>query len=146
MKAFVSLFLLLAAVPLSFSQGKPDPEQSKILALENAWNQAEEHKDVKALETLLHPDLIYIDYDGSLMTKDEFIASVKAPELHPEQIVNESMTAHVFGDSAVVTGIYREKGVKKGKPYSRRGRFSDTWVYQEGLWVCVVSQSTLISN
>ena len=146
MNAFVSLFLLLAAVPLSFSQGKPDPEQSKILALENAWNQAEEHKDVKALETLLHPDLIYIDYDGSLMTKDEFIASVKAPELHPEQIVNESMTAHVFGDSAVVTGIYREKGVKKGKPYSRRGRFSDTWVYQEGLWVCVVSQSTLISN
>ncbi len=133
-------------MPLSFSQAKPDAEQSKILALENAWNQAEEHKDVKALETLLHPDLIYIDYDGSLMTKDEFIASVKAPELHPEQIVNESMTAHVFGDSAVVTGIYREKGIRKGKPYQRRGRFTDTWVYHDGLWVCVASQSTLISN
>jgi ketosteroid isomerase-like protein len=146
MKAFVSVLLLLATVPLSFPQAKPDAGQSKILALENAWNQAEEHKDVKALETLLHPDLVYVDYDGSIMTKDEFIASVGAPELHPEQIVNESMTAHVFGDSAVITGIYREKGVKRGKPYSRRGRFTDTWVYEDGLWVCVASQSTLMSH
>jgi ketosteroid isomerase-like protein len=123
-----------------------DAEQSKIIALENAWNQAEEHKDVGALDLLLHPDLVYIDYDGSMMTKGEFIASVKAPALHPEKIVNESMTAHVFGDSAVVTGIYREKGVDKGKPYLRRGRFTDTWVYQNGVWVCVASQSTLIAH
>jgi ketosteroid isomerase-like protein len=123
-----------------------DADQSKIIALENAWNQAEEHKDVQALEMLLHPELVYVDYDGSIMTKAQFIASIKAPALHPEQIVNESMSAHVFGDSAVVTGIYREKGVDKGKPYLRRGRFTDTWVYQNGVWVCVASQSTLIAH
>ena len=55
------------------------------------------------------------------------------------------MTAHVYGDSAIVTGIYREKGVAKGKPYLRRGRFTDTWVYQNSAWVCVASQSTLIA-
>jgi len=125
---------------------RPDAEQSKILALENAWNHAEEHKDVNALGMLLHPNLVYIDYDGSMMTKGEFIASVKAPALHPEQIVNESMTANVYGNSAVVTGVYREKGVKNGRPYQRRGRFTDTWVYQSGSWVCVASQSTLIGN
>ena len=147
MKVLLSVLLLLTPrLGLTQIQARPDTGQSKILALENAWNQAEEHKDVKALETLLHPDLVYIDYDGSIMTKAEFIASVKAPALHPEQIVNESMTAHVYGDNAVVTGIYREKGVKNGKPYLRRGRFTDTWVYQGGLWTCVASQSTLISN
>jgi hypothetical protein len=46
-------------------------DRSKILALENAWNQAEEHKDVKALEMLLHPNLVYIDYDRSMMTKED---------------------------------------------------------------------------
>jgi hypothetical protein len=86
------------------------------------------------------------DYDGSLMDKAKFMASVKAPSLHPEQIVNESMTAYMYGGSAVVTGIYREKGVRNGKPYSRRGRFTDTWVNQSGTWVCASSQSTLISN
>jgi hypothetical protein len=56
------------------------------------------------------------------------------------------MTAHIYGDSAVVTGIYREKGMNKGKPYLRRGRFTDTWVNQNGTWVCVASQSTLITH
>lgn len=142
-----SLLLLLVTPQFTFSQAStnPDAQQGKILALENAWNQAEEHKDAKALETLLHPDLVYVDYDGSMMTKGQFIASVKAPDLKPEQITNESMTAHVFGDSAVVSGIYREKGFKDGKAYLRRGRFTDTWVYQNGLWMCVASQSTLIA-
>ena len=95
---------------------------------------------------MLASTLVYIDYDGSLMDKAKFMASVKAPSLHPEQIVNKSMTAYMYGDSAVVTGIYREKGVRNGKPYSRRGRFTDTWVNQGGTWVCASSQSTLISN
>jgi ketosteroid isomerase-like protein len=148
MKFLLAVFLLLVTARSGFPQAQahPDAEQSKILALENAWNLAEEHKDVKALETLLHPDLVYIDYDGTMMTKAEFIASAKVPGLHPEQIVNESMTAHVYGDSAVVSGVYREKGVKNGKRYLRRGRFTDTWVYQSGLWVCVASQSTLMGN
>ena len=145
MSVLVSVFLLLWVVAPQTTPA-PDGEQSKILALENAWNQAEEHKDIKALESLLDSTLVYIDYDGSMMDKAQFIASIKMPSLHPEQIVNESMTAHVYGDSAVVTGLYREKGEKNGKPYLRRGRFTDTWVYRDGTWVCVASQSTLIMH
>jgi len=63
-----------------------------------------------------------------------------------ERLVAEEMTAHVYGDAAVVTGVYREKGTYKRKPYQRRGRFTDTWVKQKGTWQCVVSQSTLISH
>lgn len=124
----------------------PSAEKTKILALENAWNQAEEDKDVTALDSLLDPTLVYIDYDGSFMDKAQFMASVPAPSLHPEQIVNESMSANVYGDSAVVTGIYREKGTRNGKTYLRRGRFTDTWVYRNGTWTCVASQSTLIMH
>ena len=138
----------LSWIPMMLPQA-PQQEsaaQTKILALENAWNQAEEHKDVKALESLLDATLVYVDYDGSIMDKAQFIASIKAPSLHPEQIVNESMTAHVYGDSAIVTGVYREKGARNGKPYSRHGRFTDAWVLQRGTWVCVASQSTLMSH
>lgn len=145
MSVLVSVFLLLWMVAPQTTPAA-DGEQNKILALENAWNQAEEHKDIRALESLLDSTLVYVDYDGSMMDKAQFIASIKTPSLHPEQIVNESMTAHVYGDSAVVTGLYREKGEKNGKPYLRRGRFTDTWVYRAGTWVCVASQSTLIMH
>ena len=146
MRGLLSFLVLLGLSVAGAGQAsnEVDATQTRILALENAWNQAEENKDIKALDALLDSTLVYIDFDGTMMDKAQFIASVKAPSLHPEQIVNESMTAHVYRDSAVVTGIYREKGEKNGKPYLRRGRFTDTWVFRDGTWVCVASQSTLI--
>ena len=142
--AFLFLAISLAAV----AQNRPalDPEQTRILTLETAWNRAEEQKDAKALDGLLDSTLLYIDYDGTLMNKAQFLASVKAPSLHPEQIVNESMTAQMYGSTAIVTGVYREKGTVAGKPYQRRGRFIDTWINQNRTWRCVTSQSTLISH
>jgi len=51
------------------------------------------------------------------MNKEEFLALAKSEGPAPEQIVNEQQTVHLFGETAaVVTGIYREKGVNKGKP------------------------------
>ncbi len=126
-------------------QSKSD-EEGRVLALETAWNHAEQSKDVAALDQLLAPELVYIDYDGSIMTKAEFLAAAKSEGLSPEQIVNEKQTAIVFGDCAVVTGIYREKGMSKGRPYIRRGRFTDTWVKNGETWQCVASQSTLIQH
>jgi ketosteroid isomerase-like protein len=145
MKA-VGLFLAAVALTLGVRAQTKAADESKILALENAWNLAEQHKDARALDELLGDGLVYIDYDGSIMSKSEFLASIAKPSLHPEQIVNESTTVHMYETAAVVTGIYREKGVDKGKPYLRRGRFTDTWVYQDNVWRCVASQSTLISR
>jgi ketosteroid isomerase-like protein len=125
---------------------KTGTDEGRILALETAWNHAEESKDAAALDQLLAPSLAYVDYDGSIMNKKEFLASVQRESLHPAQITNEEMNAKVYGEAAVVTGIYREKGTSKGKPYQRRGRFTDTWVKQGGTWQCVASQSTLISR
>jgi hypothetical protein len=140
----VGLTIALAwAVAQDRSQGE---DKRRLLALETAWNHAEEAKNIVALDQLLHETLVYVDYDGSLMTKAEFLNSAKAPDLHPAQIVNDSAMANVYGDAAVVTGTYREKGVFKGKPYMRRGRFTDTWIQQNGTWQCVASQSTLIQG
>jgi ketosteroid isomerase-like protein len=149
MKAMIAACLMLLATSLLVAQNtsKTDADEGRILALETAWNRAEQQKDTKALDGLLSSTLAYTDYDGTFMDKAQFLASINAPSLHPEQIVNESMTAHVYGNSAaVVTGIYREKGTNKGKPYLRRGRFTDTWINQNGTWLCVASHSTLISH
>lgn len=39
-----------------------------------------------------------------------------------EQINNEGVTVHLDGNSVTMSsGIYRDKGIEKGKPSSRRG-------------------------
>jgi len=47
---------------------------------------------------------------------------------------------------AVSTGIYRDKGIEEGKPFQRRGRFTNVWLNQNGKWECIASQSTLITH
>lgn len=131
---------------LVFAQDPRNGEEGRLLALESAWNHAERSKDAAALRQLLGDSFSYVDYDGTLMHKKEFLASILNSNVQGEQINNDGMTVHLYGNAAVVNGTYRDKGLENGKPFSRRGRFTDTWIYQNGTWQCVASQSTLISH
>jgi ketosteroid isomerase-like protein len=123
---------------------QPDSEQARILTLENAWNQAVQLRDAFALNTLLSVDLIYVEYDGALMNKAKYMASVKSPAIRPLRIVNDAMSVHLYDKVAVVSGICRETGIKNGKPFALRERFTDTWIRRSNSWVCIASQSTLM--
>jgi hypothetical protein len=56
------------------------------------------------------------------------------------------MNAQAYENAVVVTGTYREQGVEKGKAYTRRGRFTDIWIQENGAWLCAASQETLIGR
>jgi ketosteroid isomerase-like protein len=125
---------------------KPSGEEGRIMALESAWDQAEKNKDTNALSSLLADSLVYVDYDGSLSNKQEFLASIRSMDITSEQINNEGVTVHLYNNVAVSTGIYRDKGIEKGKPFQHRGRFTNVWINQNGSWQCIASQSTLIAH
>jgi ketosteroid isomerase-like protein len=137
-----------AAPSFTVAQSEMDSAaaRSRVMAFESAWGLAEKNKDAKALDALLDNSLTYTDYDGTLKTKSDFLAEVKASGHNREQQIVESTVARVYGDTAVVTGVYQVKGTDQGKPYLRRGRFTDTWVNRNGNWVCVASQYTLLSR
>ena len=147
MKA-VTVCVVLAAMMLAghAQVGAHDSDKARVLSLENAWNEAEKHQDVKAVEGLLAPSFAYTDSDGTFMGKQEFLVSIGAASYHPEQIVNDSMNAQPYDRAVVVTGTYREHGIEKGKAYTRRGRFTDTWIQEKGAWLCAASQETVIGR
>jgi hypothetical protein len=43
--------------------------KSKILALEYAWDQAQERGDIKALSAIFDNSLMFVDYDGQVRQK-----------------------------------------------------------------------------
>lgn len=118
--------------------------RSKIIALEKAWNQAYKAGDTRALDSILDNEIVLINDDGSVQTKTEFLGSVKATanNSQEQQVSPESMSVHVFGNTAISTGVFRAKGVENGKSYTRRERFVDTWIYKNGKWVCVATNAT----
>jgi ketosteroid isomerase-like protein len=144
--AMVTVSLILLGVGLGAARQSTDSDEGgRILGLEKAWNLALEQKDVKALDMLLANTMVSVDIDGSVSSKTEFLASIKAPAYQPSQAITEQTSAQVYGDSAVVVGIFRVKGTDKGKPFMHRERFVDTWIKTNGAWQCVATTSTLIT-
>jgi ketosteroid isomerase-like protein len=141
--AGILMVLACACVVQVVAQESSDAAvQSKITALEQAWNQAYKMGDSKALDAILDDAVVLVNDDGSVQSKADFLASVRAPHDQDQQVSPESMSVHVFGSSAIATGVMRVKGTEKGKAYVRRERFIDTWVNKGGHWVCVGTDAT----
>jgi ketosteroid isomerase-like protein len=142
-------FVLVAEcllLSMSFAQSHSD-EGAHVLALDNSWNRALESIDTRALDLLLAQTFVSVDIDGSMQSKSEFLASIKSPDYHPPaQAVTEQSTVEVYGDSAVVVGIFRSQGMSKGKKYVNRERFVDTWAKINGTWKCVAAITVLIPS
>jgi ketosteroid isomerase-like protein len=143
-------FLILATVfcfglclaPIASAQSD---DGAHVLALDNSWNRALETNDARAIDLLLADSFVSIDIDGSIQTKGEFLAGLKGPGYEaPAHAVTEQSKVDVYGESAVVFGIFRSQSGHKGKIVTRRERFLDTWVRIKGSWKCVSSVAVLI--
>jgi len=145
MKFNLLLSVVLAAAPL-FAQTPRSDAETKILALENAWNQAQIHHDATALGTLLPETFVYTDYDGTVMTRAQFLVDLKDPNYVATLVANENEHVFTYDNAAVMTGTYHTKGKYKGAPFEHWGRFTDMWVRQNGLWLCVASHTNLIKK
>lgn len=144
-----TFLLFLAVAVMAAAQDKVTSSaegKSMILALENAWNQAELHHDAAAANEILADTFISVDHHGQIQNKAQYMAGLKDTSFNPEQISNTETSVYLYGNVAIVTSAYRTKGTDSGKPFVHHGRFTDTWVYLNGKWECVADQETLISK
>jgi ketosteroid isomerase-like protein len=130
----------------SFAQESEAATRSKIVALEQLWNQAYKSADIKALDSILDDQIVLVNDDGSVQTKAEFLASVKPSNpqagVQQQQVEPDSFHVRVHGNVAIASGVMRVKGVENGKAYTRRERFVDTWLWKQGTWVCIGTDAT----
>ncbi len=133
---FAAKLAFIVALLWSSSLGQ---DNSRVIAMENAWNRAELHNDAAVVRLLLSDDFIMTTAEGSQLNKQQIVASVLDSSYRPEALESSDMVVHQHGNTAVVTGMYHERGSDKGKPYEQRGRFTDTWMFLDGRWQCVAS-------
>jgi hypothetical protein len=128
----------------SIAQDSLQGDATRIIALENAWSRASETKDTKSVNNLLDDSFVYVDVNGKMMTKAEVLKDITDSGVL--QVVTKSMIARLHGTTGVVTGTFRLEGIVGGKPLRQQGRFVDTWLFKNGVWVCVASQATGIAR
>lgn len=127
--------------------GHPLTDASLLLYLESAWNDAIKSHDAGWVERNYADDATDIlSRNGAIQNKAAAIASMKSDKTTMESMDLSEMSTRVDGNTAVVTGVYRERGRdEQGRQFDRRVRFTDTWIKRDGRWQVWASQGTLIS-
>ena len=138
--------LLLATFVSSSTAQSTGSDGSKLLVLEHMWNEAQVQRDAHALEGLIGDHFVDTEYDGEVSDRQKFLADIANPEFQPTSMSLRDTTVMMYKETAVITGIYHAKGVVSGKPYDHTGRFTDTWVLQDGRWLCVASHTSLVKK
>jgi Domain of unknown function (DUF4440) len=149
MKLLHTGVIVLLSVALAMAQVRSkdaEAEKTKLIALENAWNQAQIHRDGQALDSLLADTFVYTDWDGTVLNKSRFIADIKDPSVETTLVANEGVDVYFYPGTAVVTRAYHAKGKSKGHPFDHHGRFTDTWIQMNGQWICAASHTNLLSK
>jgi hypothetical protein len=144
MNTRLALCLLCLAGCLATAQNGTSSHgnESLLIALENAWNQAQLHHDSKALDGLVADTFISTDNDGVFQTKAQFLADNRDPAYAPTLMTNSDERIFLYENAAVVAGTYHARGLYKGKPFDHYGRFTDTWVFMNAKWLCVASHTS----
>lgn len=141
----LTVLLVCAGTSAGYAQGDSDSDaESKIVAMEHVWAQAYVTKDPKALAAVLDDAFVCVTSEGKVLTKADVLADVKTSTAL--QILTESMVVHLHGDTAIVSGSFRTKGIERGRPYGRRECFVDTWLYKNERWVSITTMVTFAGD
>ena len=140
------LVACLAIPALAQKESKSDKAAEQALyRLEDDFTRAVVKRDSAALSKLVAPTWVYSDESG-VMTRDDGIkAFTSGPEV-VRSASNADMRAMIYGNAAVVIGILKMSGTSPKGPFSRRYRYTDTWVLADGRWRCVASQDYLMPD
>jgi hypothetical protein len=138
------LITLCAAAQTSKAASSADA--AKLVALERLWNQAQVIRDSTAVASMIGDKFVNTEWDGEVTDRGRFLADFADPKFQPSIMSIDDVKVEMYGATAVVVGNYHTKGTYGGKPYEHFGRFTDTWVSQDGKWLCVASHTSLLKK
>lgn len=116
-----------------------------ILAAEKRWTQAHEENNFTALADLMDEDYQRIDDKGNLLNKTETLATYTPDSRFWDEAESDQYTVQIFGDTAILTGRWRARGVNNGQHFDYAARFVTVYINRSADptdWKLLFEQST----
>ena len=116
--------------------------EKEILALEDKRYAAMTGGDWKALQALLHDQLLYTHSSGVTDSKASWLESMTSGKTKYKSAIFIERKVRVLGDAALVTGAAAIEAEVNGQPRSLRLKFLNVWTKTPQGWKFVAWQST----
>ena len=139
------MLVALSAAPLLAQKKMKEakPGSVELIRLENRWADAMVTRDRAFFDKYVAPKFVYTEND-KLIQRDEMLNDLITGSDTVTAAHNEAMEVHEYGAvTAAVTGWLVVEGRSKGTPFTRRYRFTDTWVKRKAGWQIVAAQDYL---
>jgi ketosteroid isomerase-like protein len=110
--------------------------EEEILALEATWSVAPLEGDLQAVSRVTADDWIGVAPTGAVMSKADLLEMLSSGPPPFESAVYEQVQLRVYGQTAVVTSLFRGEG----KDVKLEQRFMRVYANRDGRWQCVATQ------
>ena len=156
MKQFVLLVIFVAIGTTLSGCDSTGPTQSAVSAdeaekitevitkLSNEWGRVRITKDIDHLRRIWADDFSYINPDGTVANREDGFANFEDSTYTYTSARLTAFNVRVYGKNFAVTdGDDHYVGKDKdGKPFEKKGRFTNVWVRQNGKWQVVAGHGT----
>jgi ketosteroid isomerase-like protein len=146
--ALVMVFVLTGSLAQP-SSGMPRAQRHEsrheIDQLEQVWRDAVIQRNASALDGLLADDYIAITPNGTLQSKDQTLANLRAGNLHFNSIELSDRKVRFYGQTALVTSRAEVSGNNPDGTFSGSYRYTRVYVRDDqGKWKIVSFEASRI--
>lgn len=138
--------LLLAALPLVPARAQETPDAAEIRSLELKIADWYKSRQIQTFANLLDDDFVITFEDGSTYGKTGYLSYSASSSTSVQSVEISEMKVRMHGDTAVVTGIYHEKGIDNRQAYDYHDRFTDVWMKKAGKWRLIAAHYAVPSK
>jgi ketosteroid isomerase-like protein len=143
MKNMPCLFVMLLVA--SANAGELRSDEKQILRLEDDWVRAMNVKDRKTLDRILAPEFTFIEPDGTIKERAEYLADRTNEVVETESFNNAGLKISLFGTAALASGVATITERHHGKRYHFSARWKELWLKRNGSWQVIASQATPVN-
>ena len=140
-----SLLLFAASYAAASAKGRaPDrvPAEVEIEQLERDRQNAFIRGDIEMLDRTTASDYTTINGSGKLSSKPQMMQNLRQGKTKVLSVELENLKARIYGDTAVLTGEYRDVNVREGVQRATHALFMRIFVRNRGRWEAVAYQQT----
>jgi ketosteroid isomerase-like protein len=146
----VALYAVVAVICASCGTGgqsrSMQGDREALIQLERDWNEAFRNKDVTFVDNVLAEEFIATYDDGTRVDRAEELEMIATLNLNIDSSSVDEFTVNLYDDTAVVVFTQRLSGQSQGQTLDLTYRYMDVFVFRDGRWQCVASQSTQLSE
>lgn len=117
----------------------------QINACEKQLLQAMKSADVKKLDSLIHNNLVFVNHQGMLFTKEMDLQAYRSGSLKVNNINVVDLKMNCYDDCAVVNVILEMSGSYLEHTFNDTVRFVRTWKKFDDRWQIISGNSSVIA-